>query len=267
MSDRRIRSFTEVAPGVHFVEGPASNWTVLTGAGSDPARVEVALIDAGYPEDLALVDESIVRAGARIDDLSTILVTHGHSDHIGTIAPLVARTGARVVGHTSELPNITRVELHQIAIADILPVLWKPRIANWVVHAIRSGGLSDVAVASPVAFGSDVQVDGYASRVVAGHTVLQIPTAGHTPGHNGYLLPEHGVLITGDAIITDHPTTTVTGPQILPPMWHTDAREAVRAIDAFGDLDATVVLPGHGPLLRATPADVVRRVSERLHGR
>ncbi|MGG7464930.1 MBL fold metallo-hydrolase [Plantibacter sp. YIM 135347] len=291
----RIRSMTEVAPGVHFVEGPASNWTVLVGhsrgTGDTASRAasttagdrasstddtasapRVVLIDAGYPKDLPLVEESIRRAGGKVDDLIAILITHGHSDHIGTVAPLARRTGAHVYGHPYEHGNITRAELHQIGIGDILPLLWKPRIARWVTHAIGAGGLSDVGVervqGMPESAGGVVagnRAVRWPAAHLAGHHIVQIPSAGHTPGHSGYWLPEHGVLVVGDAIVSAHPTTTVTGPQLLPAMWHTDPLEAIRAIDTFIDIDAIVVLPGHGPLLRSSPADVVRRATDTLH--
>jgi len=44
----RIRSTTRVSPGVLFVEGPLSNWTVFHG-GDD-----VELVDCGYPADRPL---------------------------------------------------------------------------------------------------------------------------------------------------------------------------------------------------------------------
>jgi glyoxylase-like metal-dependent hydrolase (beta-lactamase superfamily II) len=246
-----IVSQTEVVPGIHFVQGPASNWTVLV-AGSG-----VALIDAGYPADLPLVEESIRRAGGRPEDLSSILVTHGHSDHIGSIGALVERYGPRVFGHPEELPNITRTELHQIGVGDILPRVWRPRVARWTVHAIRAGGLADVGVRTAQPF-----PDG--STTFAGHTVEAVPIPGHTPGHTAYLLRDAGILITGDAIVTAHPTTATAGPQLLAPMWHTDPDAARDNLRAIATIPARVILPGHGPLLEATPASVVAEALGRM---
>lgn len=246
---------SEVAAGVHFVEGPASNWVVLIGVD------DVALIDSGYPKDLPLVVESIQRAGGRVDDLTTIAVTHGHSDHIGSAAALVDRTGARVLGSTDELPNIRRTELHQIGVGDILAVLWKPLIARWTVHAVRAGGLGDVGVAS--AAGLPASEAGPDALRLAGHRVLPVLVPGHTPGHTAYLLPDARALVTGDAVISGHPTTRELGPQLLAPMWHSDPALAERSLAALAELSADTVLPGHGPLLRITPPVLVESALRR----
>ncbi|MFF1879791.1 MBL fold metallo-hydrolase [Leifsonia sp. NPDC058230] len=240
----------EMAPGVQFVQGPASNWVVLVGGG------EVALVDAGYPADLPLVEESIRRAGGRPEDLASILVTHGHSDHIGSIAALVERYGPRVFGHPDELPNITRTELHQIGVGDILPRVWRPRVARWTVHAIRAGGLGDVGVRTVQPLPDGLQT-------VAGQRIEAVPIPGHTPGHTAYLLPDAGILITGDALVTAHPTTAGAGPQLLARMWHTDPDAALANLQSIAAIPARLILPGHGPLIEASPAFVVAEALRR----
>ena len=79
----RGMQLTEQADGVFFAEGPASNWVILVGDGS------TTLIDAGYPADAPLLDESIARVSEG-SPLRNILITHGHSDHIGSVRRLTA---------------------------------------------------------------------------------------------------------------------------------------------------------------------------------
>jgi ribonuclease/clavin/mitogillin len=86
-----------VAPNPSLMTGPGTNTYIV---GRDPAGV----IDPAVPDDAYI--NSIVRAAG---DVATILITHRHSDHVGGIAKLVARTGAVVRAFGSERAGVTDV--------------------------------------------------------------------------------------------------------------------------------------------------------------
>ena len=54
------------------------------------------------------------------------------------------------------------------------------------------------------------------------------------------------VVLSGDALVTGHPTSRRRGPHLLPEMFHGDTARARSALDALADLDADLLLPGHG---------------------
>ena len=72
----------------------ADNYLWLLQGPADPARA--AVVDPG---DAAAVMDTLIRRGLVLD---TILITHHHPDHVGGVAELVERTGARVFGPARE---------------------------------------------------------------------------------------------------------------------------------------------------------------------
>ena len=237
-----IRSTVRVAPGILFVEGPLSNWTVFTGNGA------VELVDCGYPADLSLVEESIRQAGADPSDLRRILITHGHSDHLGASAHFAER-GVVVAAAPEELPNVRREVTEQVTIRDLLPSIHKRGTLRWAVAAVRAGGLGDVGVPGAVA------LEGDEVRLSTGHTLQLVPAPGHTTGSLCFVEPVSRSLISGDAIVGGHPLLRESGElQQLPAFFQHDADEAARSAQRLVLCDVDRVLPGHGPIVELARA-------------
>lgn len=235
---RQIRRISPVAQDVFFVEGPDSNWTILTGASS------VTLIDCGYPNDIDLVEESIRAVGVAPGDLRNLLITHGHADHIGSARELMRRHQVHAYASPAEIPNVRRDVCHQVTLRDVLPHLHKPRYTRWLISALQGGGTRPVAIdlVTPLRVGL--------TQEFSGHPVLPVETAGHTLGHTAFWLPKSRLLVSGDALISSHRTTTSTEvAHQLPDIFHADPCQASITFDRIASADSSVILPGHGPVL------------------
>ena len=87
---------------------------------------------------------------------------------------------------------------------------------------------------------------------------------GHTSGHTIYHLPDRGVVISGDALITGHLTSPVSGPQLLPQWFDHDRAAAAESLRIIGELDADILLPGHGPIHHGSVAEAAATARERV---
>lgn len=228
---------TEQAEGVFFVTGPASNWVIVR---DDSGFI---LIDGGYPNDGARVEESIRHLGLDPADALAILITHGHVDHTGTAASLSRRHGIPVLCSPEELAHVQGHEKHQVTLGQVLLRVWRPRVLKWMIHALRAGSLKAEPVPNAEAWTPE-RLLGLPGSPVA------VLAPGHTPGNAFLHLPGADAVITGDTFVTGHPLSRHAGPQRLHPMYDSCPERAGRSLIHFDEIHASVILPGHGPALR-----------------
>ncbi|MFD8228120.1 MBL fold metallo-hydrolase [Streptomyces massasporeus] len=239
----------QVADGTYLVHGSNTNWVILTEGDA------VTLVDTGYPGDRDQVLASLAQVGSSPEAVAAVLITHAHNDHLGSAEYLRAAYGTPVYLHEAEVPHARREFLHQVSVGTVLRNGWRPGVLPWAVHALRSGGTTPVPVTAPQAFPTAGALD-LPGRPVPVHT------PGHTDGHCAYHLPGTGVLISGDALVSGHPTSRVEGPQLLPDMFHHERPRALASLDVLAELEGELLLPGHGPVHRGPVRDAARRARE-----
>ncbi|MEU3936327.1 MBL fold metallo-hydrolase [Streptomyces sp. NPDC029044] len=239
-----------VADGTYLVHGSHTNWVILTEGDA------VTLVDTGYPGDREQLLASLAEVGSSPEAVAAVLITHAHNDHLGNAEYLRAAHGTPVHLHEAEVPHARREFLHQVSIGTVLKNGWRPGVLPWAVHALRSGGTDHVPVMAPQAFPAAGALD-LPGRPVPVHT------PGHTDGHCAYHLPGTGVLISGDALVSGHPTTRAEGPQLLPDMFHHERPRALASLDVLAELEGELLLPGHGPVHRGPVRDAALRARER----
>ena len=230
-------ALSAVTDTVHFARTDLVNWTLVTdGAG-------VVLIDAGFPGNRDDVLTSLGQLGFGVDDLRAILLTHAHVDHFGSAIWFAKTHGTPVYCHAAEVGHAKRDYLEQVSPLDVAKRIWQPRFMTWTVAITRRGGLVRDGIPSAQPYTEDVAAE------LPG-TPMAVPTPGHTGGHCSFVVD--GVVVSGDALVTGHPVSSRSGPQLLPGLFNHDQDRCVRSLSALGRLDSEVLLPGHGPLWRGS---------------
>ena len=220
-----------VTDTVHLARTHLVNWAVVIDGDG------VLLIDAGFPGQRAEVRESLQRLGADVGDVTAILLTHAHVDHFGTAIWLAAEHHIPVYCHADEVGHAQRQYLEQASPAAVALHVWQPRWLRWTADIARQGAFVRAGIPSAQPLTSEI------AATLPG-APMPIPTPGHTGGHCSYLVD--GVLVSGDALVTGHPTTARRGPQLLHQVFNHDEANCVRSLAALALLETDVLLPGHG---------------------
>ncbi|MEJ9078379.1 MBL fold metallo-hydrolase [Gordonia malaquae] len=244
MASLTVSSITNGDVRTHFVSTAAVNWVIL----QDDSGV--TLIDGGYPGHASAVVESLTRIGSAPEEIRGALLTHAHVDHLGGIAALRRGHSFDVFADPEEVGHARRDFLEQASPADIARIAYRPSVLRWLSEIVPLGALDKSGIADALPFTDLSALPG---------APVAVPTHGHTRGHSAFVVGGGEVAVTGDALVSGHMISTVAGPQCLGHVFTHDVPANEDAVASLAALDATVVMPGHGPLLRGDIAVFVEQ--------
>ena len=239
-------ALTAITDSVHFAHTDLVNWTLV----ADDSGV--ILIDAGFPGSRDDVLASLGQLGFGADDLRAILLTHAHIDHFGSAIWFAKTHGTPVYCHVDEVGHSKREYLEQASPVDVVAHALQPRWLKWSVAISRKGAFTRDGIPTTAALTEDV------AATLPG-APMAIPSPGHTGGHCSFVVD--GVLVSGDALVTGHPTATRTGPQLLHKVFNHDQEGCVRSLAALAMLETDVLVPGHGQVWRGPIREAAAQAS------
>lgn len=198
---------------------------------------ELALIDAGFPIDTACIHAALRELGAEPGDLSLVVATHYHGDHVGTIASLQRRNGLRAAIHAEDAPYAT---------GEVPYERFKYRLSRFLFY------YSLYPLFRYRYFAPDQRLEeGDVVPLLGGLEVLHTP--GHSRGSICLFQRERGLLFSGDLVRREN--GVLEGP---PPQFTPDPAAAADSLARLADLDFDLLLPGHGDPILAGAGAVYR---------
>ena len=213
---------------------------------------ELTIIDAGCSREWSKLARGLRSIGLSLKAVAGILITHAHADHFG-FAKKAAAAGVAVSVHEAEVPRADGTYTGRFAATPReIPVFnryalrtFLPMVVAGIMRLEHTGAVSTFQ-------------DGEALDL-PGHPVA-VHTPGHTEGHTMFHLPGRGLLFTGDGLITMDLLGPDTRPQMIEQRFSLDHDQAMASLYRITDLDADLLLPGHGRPWAGTPAAAVELI-------
>lgn len=222
-----------VAEGIHQIEHACVNCYLV----EDGRRL--MLVDAGLPAGWRHIVAALHELGRRPGELEAVVLTHGHFDHIGTVARIQRDFGLPVYIHPDDAYIAAHPYRYQHEKSRLAYPFRYPGSVPVLARMGLGGALNvrGVRGLEPLSSGSAAALPG--SPVVVG-------TPGHTAGHCALYFPGRDAVVSGDALVTLDPYTGESGPQTVSAAATGDSRLAVASLEALELTEARLVLPGHG---------------------
>ncbi len=225
----------EIIEGVHRVDQASANmahsnvYLVINGN-------DLLVIDTGTAGNAKKTVEYIQKIGRQPADVTAIVLTHFHMDHIGSAREL------------KDLCPNAKVAVHEEDADYISGKKPLPKPKNILFRAVSS-----FIKPEPV----EVDVTLKDKDKIGSLTVIHVP--GHTPGSIALLDEERKVLFAGDTVRFD-------GKKVgeAPEHFSLDPKIARESIGKLSQLTFDVMLPGHGEPLRYSASDTVKKFYESL---
>jgi glyoxylase-like metal-dependent hydrolase (beta-lactamase superfamily II) len=199
---------------------------------------EFVLVDTGMPKSAEEIRQLAAERFGEQAIPKAIVLTHGHFDHVGSLAVLLEEWKIPVYAHEEELPYLTGKK-------DYPP--GDPNVDSGLV-----------AKMSPMFPNHGIDISEHVRTLPADGTIPELSgwnwvhTPGHTPGHISLFREQDRTLITGDAFVTVKQeslykvmtqTQEISGP---PKYYTTDWIAAFESVKKLEALKPQLAVTGHG---------------------
>ena len=203
-----------------------------------PGSDDWILVDAGLGPTTNRIFEAAEQCYGKDNAPKSIILTHGHFDHVGALGTLLKKWKVPVYAHKLEFPYLTGEK-------DYPPP--DPTVGGGLMSI-----MSPLYPNEAIDLGDKVEALPEDGSIPYLQHWRYIHTPGHTPGHISLFRESDKILIAGDAFLTVDQESAlavltqekeVNGP---PAYFTTDWEEAKKSVRKLADLKPSFVITGHG---------------------
>ncbi|ETA69113.1 Zn-dependent hydrolase, glyoxylase [Methanolobus tindarius DSM 2278] len=187
----------------------------------------VILIDTGCSKNLKPLKQVLRQKELQITDIDYIVVTHAHYDHVGHLAEIKEKSGAKVLAHRDAVDYLKNGHT---------PF---PKGTMLLFKIISNAGNRFFSVGgkfTPVE--PDILIEGDYDLLKSEPTIRIIHTPGHTSGSVCLIINDESAIV-GDTLFNVLPET------VYPPFAN-DENELIKSWEKLLATGCSVFYPGHG---------------------
>jgi glyoxylase-like metal-dependent hydrolase (beta-lactamase superfamily II) len=232
-----------VSPNIYRIVSPLPFPPITVNLYLLQHRDGFALVDCGLnsPEAWDVLRHGLAELGITPGDLTHLLLTHVHPDHMGAAGRLRETSGAPVFAHRLEEPFIAS---RYRAVAPLLI-----EVEQWLRHhgasAAEAEKLSKVSLQmlnSVQPTEVDILLEGDETLEIGGIELHAIWTPGHSPGHVCFYEAQRRILLAGDHLLPNTTPNISQHPQSSP----SPLDDFYAALHTIEQMEVALTLPGHG---------------------
>jgi hydroxyacylglutathione hydrolase len=228
---RKENVMKQVTEAVYFIPGqddmiPDSHVYLI----GRPDSKELTLVDAGLMGKGKYKIESIQKTGVQLTDISRVIMTHTHLDHIGCLGEILkAIPHAELWVHETEADLLEQGDERAVYGMDMFQSMCQAQ------YGIRPGAFT-FQVHQRLKGGETLDLGGTPWEV------LHIP--GHSAGSIGLYNRQEKILIPGDTVYADYAIGRFD-------LYGASGAQLRDSLMALAKLDVNVLLPGHNRIVEA----------------
>ncbi|MGZ7210323.1 MAG: MBL fold metallo-hydrolase, partial [Methanobacterium sp.] len=203
------------------------------------SKDDIILIDTGLPGNSSKITKYVENNLKRsIQDIKTIVITHQHMDHVGSLSKMKEITGAKVAIHPADADYIRGKQSH----AGLT-------FANAMVKLIQF-------IYRTKSVEPDILLND--GDLIGGYRVIHTP--GHTPGSICLYNPENKTIFVGDNLQYKEEKLYSPGERLIP-----EPEKYKESMKRLLDFDIEVILTGHTAPVTSGGGKLLREFVEKFY--
>jgi len=217
----------------------------------DPEGLVCIEIGGGGEQNIRQTIALFEQDGLRVSDIHTIIITHTHADHMGSIAHFKQMIPElKIMDHEVDAPFLQdNTLLNGIFDADLVARLF-PENSFDILEFYRSF--------CPISEAKPDRTLREGDQLVFGEYILEvIHTPGHHPGHISLYERNRGAIFVGDMLGMEVPFYTPSSGGM---------EGYLASMEKYSALELTLIIPSHGELIE-NPGETIEAAAQKVKRR